>query len=252
MQLWLLILAGVWFTVTDCSQADRISPPPTSVDPQGWFYAAYAKPQTTFPGITSLHATRFRTILPLAGTWGANANITFSPLPIGDGGSGVPSNTLDASASDAQQRCTQPTSLDYPADAVDLSAYSGITFWAMTQGTGARVVRVLFNDKDTDPLGGICNPDDPKNTSNCYNGFRKELLVTDVLTQYTVEFSSLHQDPTWGYRPEPSVFDLQHVYSTSFEIDLPTCTESSNFKCAGGPPTLTFDIWIDDLYFVNK
>ena len=38
----------------------------------------------------------------------------------------------------------------------------------------------------------------------------------------------------------------------AFEMDLPGCTASATTMCAGGAPALSFDIWIDDLYFVNK
>ncbi len=75
--------------------------------------------------------------------------------------------------------------------------------------------------------------------------------LSDAFAQYSIDFAKLRQDPNWGYRPNPDVFDVQHVYQIVFQITAPTCY--TNEMCAGGsPPPVSFDIWIDDLYFVNK
>jgi|SRR5450631_1164877 len=244
---------GFWWSATDCTESDRISPLPFFVNPYGWSYAALPIPHETFPGIASTHAARLRTISPLTGVWGANMGIDFAELPALAGGPiWPPPMGVDAAAPADGQPCIQGTSRDFNGGPVDLSSYSGITFWGMATMTGARTVRVQLNDRNTDPRGGICNPADPSNESNCYNGFRVEVAMTDSLTQYTVDLSSLQQDPSWGYRPDPDVLDLQHVYAMSFEVDLPNCSVSSNAKCAGGSPSVAFDFWIDDLYFVNK
>ena len=168
------------------------------------------------------------------------------------GGPITQSDTVDAGAPAVGQPCRQGSSRDSPGGTVDLSAYSGITFWAMAEGTVNKTIHVQFNDIDTDPRGGICNAGDPSNESNCYNGFGVDVVLSDTLTQHTIDFSGLEQDPTWGYRPNPSVFDVQHVYQVLFEVLLPFCAADPNNNCAGGSPSVTFDFWIDDLYFVNK
>jgi hypothetical protein len=133
---------------------------------------------------------------------------------------------------------------------VDLSSYSGITFWAMGDPAGARTIQVMFTDAHTDPRGGICNYVDSNSPDYCYNGFATTIALTDTFARYTVDFASLKQNPSWGYRPDPDVFDVQHVYELIFQIDAPICYQ--NEMCVGGaPPPVTFDFWIDDLYFVN-
>jgi hypothetical protein len=244
---------GSWFTTTDCTEGDRISPVASSIDPQSWSYATYSAPHTTLPGVASLHAARLRTTSPLVGVWGAGMGFDFALLAQAVVDGAIPqSDTVDSGATMVGQPCRQGSSRDSPGGTVDLSAYSGITFWAMAGGTVNNTIQVLFNDINTDPRGGICNSADPGSESNCYNGFAEDVALTDTLTQYTIDFSSLTQDPTWGYRPDPSVFDVQHVYQVVFEVHLPTCAASANVKCAGGGPPGAFDFWIDDLYFVNK
>src|ERR1019366_2729331 len=203
---------GFWRTATDCTEGHRISPVFYFADPYGWSYAALPTPHETFPGIVSTHAARIRTTSPLVGIWGANMGFDFAELPPFDGGPiWPPLMGIDAGAPAAGQPCRQGTTRDFNGGTVDLSAYSGITFWAMATMTGAKAVRVQLTDRNTDPRGGICNPVDPSNESNCYNGFLVEVAMTDSLTQYTIDFSSLQQDPSWGYRPDPDVLDLQHV-----------------------------------------
>jgi hypothetical protein len=79
-----------------------------------------------------------------------------------------------------------------------------------------------------------------------------ELAAT--LTQYTIDFSTLFQNHTWGYHPDPDVPDLAHVYDLHFDIDQPGCgPASATYMCPGGSATqVSFDFWIDDVYLVKK
>ena len=77
------------------------------------------------------------------------------------------------------------------------------------------------------------------------------MQLTDELRQYTLDFSQFIQRGGWGYHP-PGGIDWSRVYTMVFEMDLPSCTDSAATMCAGGAPELSFDIWIDDIYFVNK
>ena len=141
---------------------------------------------------------------------------------------------------------------NWKAPTVDLGAYSGITFWAMADPSGTQTIRVQMSDRNNDPRGGICNAADPNSVADCFNEFSIPLTLTNTFTRYTIDFSSLQQDQTWGDRPNPDVPDLQHVYDISFAVDLPTCVASSTTTCAGGPPSVSFDFWIDDIYLVNR
>jgi hypothetical protein len=237
--------AGIWYTATDCTEDDRISPPPYYVDPNGWSYAALPAPQETMPGTMSTHAVRFRTTSPLTGIWGATVGLTFasrSSGAVGPPDAGVSIN--DAGA------CAPPSVTADPSPSVDLTAYAGVTFWARADSPGGRVMRVHVTDVNTDPQGGICNPDTSA-PDYCYNGFGVDLQLTDTFRQYTLDFSKFTQVGGWGYHP-PAGNDWSRVYSLGFDMDLPSCASSATTMCAGGPPMLSFDYWIDDLYFVNK
>ena len=106
-------------------------------------------------------------------------------------------------------------------------------------------------DANTDPRGAVCNHTNTTSPDFCYNGFSQTIALTDTFARYTIDFASLEQTPGWGYRPYPAVFDVKHVYQLVFQVNVPVCNMTE--MCVGGsPPPVTFDFWIDDLYFVNK
>jgi hypothetical protein len=250
--------AGVWYTAVDCSEAGNIVPPPAvatggAITLGVWSYSALPTPQETFPGIISTHASRLRTVSPLVGVWGANLDLAFASMP-GLAVEIAPAVGSDAGAPgpDASAEDTGACPIILGAEAgVDLSAYSGITFWAMGDANGSRTIEVIFTDRHTDPRGGICNYVDTNSPDYCYNGFATTIGLTDTLARYTIDFASLQQDPNWGYHPDPDIFDVQHAYQLFFQVNAPTCY--THEMCVGGSaPPVTFDFWIDDLYFVNK
>ena len=241
---------GIWESFTDCTEATDISPPPYFIPSGGWSYAALPQPQETFPGITSTHAAHLRTTSPLVGVWGANIAFDFAELPNADGGEIWPPQALDAGVPDGPG-CQNRTASDFVGGTVDLTAYSGFTFWGMADPTGVTGITIELDDRNTNPRGGICNVADPTGSGDCYNKFTVSIPLSRTLTRYTVDLSSLQQDPTWGYRPDPDVPDLQHVYGLAFTIKGPGCFP--HYMCAGGTaPPISFDFWIDDLYFINK
>jgi hypothetical protein len=238
-----------------------VSPPATTVvgdtvAPDAWFYSALPAAHETFPGIMSTHAARVRTTTPLQNVWGGSMGFMFA-WPSGDASvQVVPIADADADAgpqgSDASTAgpATCPAVIG-PEVAVDLSPYSGVTFWAKGDPAGARTIQVFFQDVHTDPRGGFCNYIDSHSSDFCYNGFGTAIALTDTFARYTIDFANLQQNPSWGYRPDPDVFDAQHVYQLVFQINAPTCY--TNEMCVGGSaPPVSFDFWIDDLYFVNK
>jgi hypothetical protein len=185
-----------------------------------WSYEALPAPYETFPDVTSRHAARLRTTAPI-GSWGANMAFVFS---------GVPAKGDASVLSDFDTHAP-----------VDLSAYTGITFWAMAAPDGgSSTLRVSFVDRNTDPSGGVCT-DDAGGFDQCLNGFNVQLPLTGSFTRYTVDFSQLAQDPSWGYHPTPDVFDAREAYAVAFQVD--------NNNGADG---VTFDIWVDDLCLVSR
>jgi hypothetical protein len=245
------LLPGAWFSATDCTEADQISPRPSYAPGGGWSYDEVIPAQQTLPGVVSTHAAHLSTTPELTNVWGANMGFDLA-VPTTDGGRPPPPSPPDAGIPAIGAGCVQVSNRDSKATPVDLTAYSGLMFWARSGG-GASHLAVQLADINVDPRGNICNASDPNDESNCYNHFRTLLPLSETWTRYTVAFKDLHQDPTWGYRPVSGMPVLQLVYQITFEIDEASCGLDPNAKCAGGAtPLLQFDIWVDDIYFVAK
>jgi len=244
---------GFWYAETDCRYAYHISPPSYSSDPDGWTYAPLDTPYETFPGILSTHAARLRTTTaPLVGIWGANMNVDLAQPLDWDGGPERPrAADIDAGSTTDTQPCRNVTSRSFPGIPVDLTPYSGLTFWGKASILGEHTIRVYLIDRNSDPRGGICNSDDPNNESACYSGFWTPVFLTDSFARYEIRFNELLRD-RWGYKPDPDVLDLANVYFLIFMVHAPNCAMSPDLVCAGGPAAMDFDFWIDDLYFVNR
>ncbi len=144
---------GSWFTATGCGAEGDILPPPGFVAagafvPSAWSYAVLPAAHQTFPGIMSTRAARLRTTAPLNGVWGASMALVLgwsregSIQVIPAAGSDAGAQGLDGSAAGC------PVIVG-PEAAVDLSAYSGVTFWAKGDPTGARTLQVIFLDSHT-------------------------------------------------------------------------------------------------------
>jgi len=150
---------GMWFTGTDCSEVDRILPTPGYVHPNGWSYALLPEPHDTLMGIVSTHAARFRTTTALVSIWGAEIGVELAVLP-GVEGDLIP-NAAPYKPASGGQPCRSPAGESYNGLPIDLSAYSGVTFWAMGNVTGTRDVRIEVDDVNVDARGGVCNAETP-------------------------------------------------------------------------------------------
>jgi hypothetical protein len=234
---------GAWTSYTD-TQCDRILPVPVYAGGT-WSYEPVPVPYQTFPGITSMAAARLRTTSPLVNQFGAGIAVDFADLTQTPYDAGASADTPACIPSYMYERNT-------PSVTVDLTAYKGISFWGMASpGAGTGRVYLAVVDNQTDPRGGFCVPD-PTSTLGCDSVSRFPIDLTSTFTQYTVDFSQLRRGLGWGYHATPDVLDLEKVYSLGFQVDTPGGACPSTAVCAGQPPSLTFDIWIDDLYFVNK
>ncbi len=233
---------GAWTSYTD-TQCDRILPMPVYAGGT-WSYEPVPEYQT-FPGITSKAAARLRTTSPLINQLGAGIAFDFADL------TQAPN---DAGASAGIPACIPfyQYTKNTPSVTVDLTAYRGISFWGMAS-PGAGTGRVYLNvvDNQTDPRGEFCVPD-PTSALGCNTVSRFPVDLTSTFTQYTVDFSQLRRDVGWSYHATPDVLDLEKVYSLWFQVENPGGNCPPPSVCAGQPPSLTFDFWIDDLYFVNK
>lgn len=228
---------GNWFSFVD-TQCNDILPLPDYAGGR-WSYEPVPEPYPTLGGIMSFQAARLRTTSPLVNQWGA----------------GMGFNLLTTVAATGPQSPVGPVCPPAPAGpslAVDLRRFRGISFWAMALGPGTRRVWVQIDDSSTHPNGGSCDPvatDNPRTA--CFNAFSYPIDLTNTFTQYTVDFSRLKQ-AAYGYQRTPSVLDLASIYDLEFVVRTPGGFCPPTIRCAGEPATLTFDIWIDDLYFVDE
>jgi hypothetical protein len=115
----------------------------------------------------------------------------------------------------------------------DASKYTGITFWAKIDAGTSEVLRLAFPDKDTEPVGNLCETDPPAGSTNgCWDHYSELVTLTTTWTKHTVSFSNLEQGG-WG-RPG-TAFDPATLYKVEFDI----------------PVNATFGIWIDDVAFTR-
>jgi hypothetical protein len=233
-------LPGHWVSYADI-QCERLEPMPEWAEGGDVFsYSALPEAHETLGGEPSAHAARLRTTEELYNTWGAGMGFQFSEPP-----PGTDTTLVNRPCTNAMQR------VEYPAAPVDLREHSGIVFWAKASAeAGATTLLVQLQDTNTDPRGGVCDPT-PNSAEACHNGFGALLELSDSFVRYELDFSELAQNPLWGHRPKPSVLDAEHVYGLYFQIDTPGGTCIPPIVCLG-EPVLSFDLWIDDLYFVKR
>jgi hypothetical protein len=106
----------------------------------------------------------------------------------------------------------------------NVSAFNGITFRAMGQGVG---LRVLFPTSETlpDPGGGTCDP----TIDSCNDHAFATFPISPSWQVVKVPFSALKQ-AGWG---TPAPFDPHAVVAIYFEA----------------APAASYDFWIDDISF---
>lgn len=115
-------------------------------------------------------------------------------------------------------------------ESIDASAFTGVKFWARTGDTNSSVVRVQFQDSNSQPEGGKCNatagtPDE------CYNGFGSELVpIGTEWRLYKLPFSRMAQRD-FGYRAD--ALDTAHIYDIEWGVQASSI----------------FDLWVDDVWF---
>jgi len=234
---------GRWQSFADIGCSSLV-PPPTSLDADRWTFTDVPKPYTTFSGASSTRAARLSTTEPLVNTWGAGMRFDFTSTV----------DSVEPSTEPPPDDLPCPTAerdlSEWPAEAVDLRDYRGVTFFGMADAAaGTTRVSVLLLDRNSDPRGLVCD-ETQASATECFNSFASEVELGPDFKRFQVDFSDLSQDPQWGYRlDEP---DLEHVYGVAFQVFTPggVCPEGA--VCPGDPPSLTFDIWIDDVYFVNR
>ncbi len=129
-------------------------------------------------------------------------------------------------------------------DAVDVSAFSGVSFWAKA-GSGVQKVQVVLYDTHTYPVAELelrrCTEATPSSTpalgTGCYNGGHTErvLSVGGAWHFYTLDFDEFKED-TWGARSPNGRPDLHRLMRVELKLPLGD----------------SFDIWVDNLAWFTR
>jgi endoglucanase len=114
-----------------------------------------------------------------------------------------------------------------PKGQYDASKYKGISFFAKKGPGSADKVKLKVPDVATDPDGKIC--------TECFNDFGMDLTLNDEWTQYTIPFTSMKQDKTWG-KPHTDGIDPSKIYGVQFQFNQ---------------PGVAFDMWLDEIEFTG-
>lgn len=111
----------------------------------------------------------------------------------------------------------------------DASSREGVTFWARIGDTSTNQVRFAVTDVNSEPAGGLCDPEG--GTNGCFDTFGVVMSSLDTSWKlYKIPFSGLTQRD-FG-RPAEAV-EKTAIYFFSF-----------NFE-----PNAIFDLWVDDISF---
>ena len=112
---------------------------------------------------------------------------------------------------------------------IDVSAFTGVMFWARTGETHNSPIRFQVQDSNTQPEGGMCNPE-PGSADECYNGWGTRSRPSPEWRLYRIAFSRITQR---GFGHLAEAIDTTAIYDIEW----------------GVMPGSVFDLWVDDLWF---
>jgi hypothetical protein len=115
---------------------------------------------------------------------------------------------------------------------VDLRNYAGVSFWARVGGDHDATLRVGFQDANSAPPGGRCDPEGSAGAA-CYDTFGTEVQpLSPEWQQYRLYFTRLEQR---GVGLHADALDVEHLYGMEFSLS----------------PERNFDLWVDDLFLIE-
>jgi endoglucanase len=163
------------------------------------------------------------TVVPEAGKNGG----TFQMTPGGANGSKLAAHASGTVGGGSAVYVGMGFNFVDPKGQYDASRYKGIRFWAKKGPGSAEKVKLKVPDVATDPDGKVCK--------ECFNDFGMDITLNDDWTEYTIPFSAMKQDKTWG-SPHPEGIDPSKIYGMQFQ-----------FNQAGR----NFDMWLDEVEFTG-
>ena len=108
----------------------------------------------------------------------------------------------------------------------DASAYCGLHFFGRVGAGASSEVTLRVPDKNSHPDGGVCG----SVQMPCYLHYQKQYSFALAWKEYTVLFTDLTRS---GW---PVSFDVSAIYGVEFGLS----------------PNTKFELWIDDISFLNK
>ncbi len=154
-------------------------------------------------------------------TWGAGFGMDFLSYP--PDGAEVSFNECEAGAIfDVTAVDAGTVGIVQPFDA---SAWTGISFWAISFTGAAQVVWVQMDDDRTSPWGGICNACNSAagTVMPCSDSFRHSETFQPVWTQFKVAFDDMALTPQgWSMSGVKAPVDKSKLYNLHFQVTSTT------------------------------
>ncbi|WP_437808570.1 hypothetical protein [Sorangium sp. So ce1078] len=111
-------------------------------------------------------------------------------------------------------------------DYYDASAYRGVTFWARAEEGSSRRLKVMFVDRQTRHMGGICDNENDR----CNDHFHKHVTLANDWKHFKVPAECLGQE---GFGEQFDAPALDQLWGLYFSFG----------------PRQEFELWIDDVAF---
>jgi hypothetical protein len=228
----------------NCTPSDPLI---SDMEDGNYYYGTEATGATTYACPKGAWYLSSKTGTITAGTTGNVAAGTVAPVAITDNGASTHaihvggSGQANTSATSYDAYVSLSASLNSPSDSqtgsVNATAYSGISFsYKLTAGSGTgQGVRVQVSNAFTHPAGGMCTS---SGATQCYDHPGMALTAASSWTPLTVMFSQLTQE---GFgNASPPTFPKDKVFTIEWKVLIPATGAAS-----------AWDLWIDDLKFVN-
>ena len=106
----------------------------------------------------------------------------------------------------------------------DASAFQGVRFFGRS-AIATALITIQIPTTQTDPRGGLCGND-------CYHNFAVQRSFTTEWSDFVIYFSDFEQDLT----VTTTTIDRAHLYGVEFLTQ----------------PQVPFDVWVDDVAFIEK
>jgi hypothetical protein len=150
--------------------------------------------------------------------------------------SGMGQQNVGTTFSYAQLTASLNTPSATQIGSVDVSAYTGIQFYAIIK-TGTTGARLTVANLYTDPVGGMCTTT-PGQPTSCFDHPGAQLTITTTWTRYQIPFDGLAQIGFGNKSPVGAQFPKNAITLLKWDIGIPMTGATEQW-----------DLMVDDLTF---